>query len=179
VDPKLLLRSQASVRVVESALEPRVSEQLPGFIIKSVSQPKGQINAMRNREVYCVCLGLAGALVLAFVTCIGLYGALTHFVESRRRDIAIRMCCGASVVSISCSVLSRAAWCIVAALLLTVSACPFLIRLSTGTFLGQMSWSTAQTVLIMLTGIGISLAVSLIPAYAAMSVSPSSLLKED
>jgi predicted lysophospholipase L1 biosynthesis ABC-type transport system permease subunit len=43
---------------------------------------------------------MSGALVMAAVLAIGLFAALKFYIESRRRELAIRVCLGAGTGSI-------------------------------------------------------------------------------
>lgn len=122
--------------------------------------------------------GLALALLMALVAYVGLYGALVYYVNTRRRELAVRICLGAMPATIRKIVLARAARCAFLAIALSAPLWPVLVHLSSSEYLGRVSWSTTRAVLLALACVAVAIFISLIPATAATSISPAEELKE-
>lgn len=121
---------------------------------------------------------LAGALLMALIAYIGLYGALTFYVNTRRRELAVRVCLGALPLQIRKIVLARAARSAALAAIIAVPLWPVLAQLSSSDYLGSVSWSTPRAILLSLACIVVAILVSLIPARSAVRTSPAEVLKE-
>lgn len=128
----------------------------------------------RDRLYFALC----GAIVMGCLAYIGLYGALVYYVQARRRELAIRICLGASQWAILRIVLRRAVWSALVGASLSAFLWPLLARFSTSDYLGRASWSTGRAILISLACVIVSLCVSFFPAKSAASVSPSRALKQ-
>lgn len=165
-----------------SDLEKVISNQLPAYIPEWKLTASSNVlddlsNALRpeKRRLYAA---VGGVLLMGSLTYIGLFGTLTYYVHTKRRDLAIRICLGASPLAIRTMILRRAAMAGFAAILLSAIAWPLLARLSANEYLGSIAWSTGRAMSIALASVAMSICVSLIPARTATHISPSSALKE-
>ena len=121
---------------------------------------------------------LAGASAIAITTCIGIYGMLSYAVSVRRRELAVRLCFGASSWAIRRIVLRQTVLCAAVAAVLTVPAWPALQGLAAAGWLGQMTWSPMLAGSISLACMAASVLLSLAPAAAATRVPPAEALKQ-
>lgn len=176
--PTFVVNGPASLQAIREVAIRQGASFLPDFRVDSIDTVNEQAEASLSKERQRTYAALAGALVMALVAGIGLYGALAYYVGTRRRELAVRICLGASPWAIRKIVLSRAVLCATAAVLLCAPLWPLLAQLSANEYLGRVSWSTERAMLITLACVAVSLAVSLIPAAAAAAVSPAEVLKE-
>jgi predicted permease len=176
--PTFVVNGAASLKTIGEVASRQGAAFLPGFRVDSVNSVREQADASLGKDRQRTYFALGGAMIMAIVAYIGLYGALAYYVNTRRRELAVRICLGASPWAIRKIVLSRAAWCAAVALLLSLPLWPVLAQLSSNDYLGQISWSTGRALLIAFTCASVSVLVSLLPAAAAASVSPSEVLKE-
>ncbi len=178
VYPMFVVNGSVSPETIKEVASKEATSLLPNYHVISVDSGRSQADASLGKEKQRTYFALAGGMIMAFVAYIGLYAALTYYVNTRRRELAVRICLGASPWTIRKIVLSRAAWCASAAVLMSLPLWPLLSHLSSSDYLGRLAWSTADALLMALTCVLLSVLVSLLPAMAAASVSPSEVLKE-
>jgi putative ABC transport system permease protein len=65
---------------------------------------EGILGEIRRRALFA----LAGAAAIAIIAYVGLYSSILYFISVRRRELAIRICCGATSAQISWIVMGRA-----------------------------------------------------------------------
>ncbi len=174
----LIVNGTVPLNDLQSAINTMVSMTIPDLKVSGSTDvwESLQTSIRPDKErIYC---SLFSALIMGFLAYIGLYGALRYHVQARNREIAIRICLGASPWDIRKIVLWRAAWSATLAAVSSVIFWPFLAHISFHNYLGDLSWSTSRSALILLGCVVASLCVSLLPAKAAVSVSPSAVLKE-
>lgn len=167
-----------SPRSLQDRTNRQLSTQMPGLAVAYAysigDRSRGSLWQERKRGYWA----LAGALSIALVAYIGLYGALAYYVNTRRRELAVRMCFGASPWAIRKMILRQAARCALVAGIFSALVWPMLAHLSSSAWLGRVSWSPWLAVLISLACISASILTSLLPAAAATRVSPVDVLKE-
>jgi predicted permease len=167
-----------SVRSLEDRVNQQLSTQMPELSVQHAYSVGDRVRVSLNKEKIRGYFSLGGAFSIAVVACIGLYGALIYNVNTRRRELAIRVCFGASPWVIRKTVMRQAAQCALFAGVLSAPFWPLLERLSSSDLLGRVSWSTWRAALISLACMSGSIVTSWIPAAVAARVSPSEMLKE-
>jgi putative ABC transport system permease protein len=120
---------------------------------------------------------LAGAVVMALLSYTALYAALAYYVDTRRREFAIRISLGAEPQVIRRLVLGRAMRCAGIALLLSIPLCFLLTKLSASEFLGPVSWSLPRAALLSAVCVVLVGVVALAPAGAATRTRLADLLR--
>ncbi|HEX4022856.1 MAG TPA: ABC transporter permease [Acidobacteriaceae bacterium] len=176
--PRVIVNGSESIRSLQAVVSRQVPGLMPGLVVRSAYRVEDQARASLHPEKVRVTSALAGALLMALLACIGLYGSLAYYVGTRRRELAVRICFGATPWRIRKIILERAAGCAVSAGILSAPLWLILAKLSSNDYLGRISWSTGHAVLITLACIVVAVLVSLVPATAAAAVSPSEVLKE-
>ena len=177
--PNLILNGPVSWSTVDAALGRPVREQLPGMKILSVYRVRDRLGTVFADDATGTWLAIGGALIMALVSSIGLYATLAWFVASRRRELAIRVCLGASNNSIRRIVYGRAAGCAALGILLSAPLWPLLARLSSVEYLGAVSWSLGRALAICAGCVAASIAIACLPARPATWQSPAQLLREE
>jgi hypothetical protein len=119
-----------------------------------------------------------GTLLIALIAYTGLYGVLVYFINTRRREIALRMCFGASRWDVRRNVIQQAAQCALFAVLASLLGWGGIARLAASEWTGQNAWSWEKIVIIPIACVTASILISLVPANAAARVSPGEILKE-
>ncbi len=123
-------------------------------------------------------LPIAGAGMLALIAYLGMYAALMHTANSRRREIAVRLCFGASRWDIRRAMLAQALQCGVPALGLSLICWRVLFQLAARQWMGGALWSWTAAGAAPLAVLAIALGIALLPANAAAQTSPAHMLKE-
>ncbi len=178
VDSCLLVNGSESLQSLQDVAGHKVAALMPGLAVKDTYSVGERARAALWREKERAYFALAGALAMALIAYIGLYGALAYYVNTRRRELAVRICFGALPWTIRKIILARAAQCAMSAALLSLPLWPVLARLSSSDYLGRVSWSTGRAILLSLACISVAAIISLIPAAAATRTSPAEVLKD-
>lgn len=163
---------------LQNIMETRVSRIVPELKVTDSTNVWDDLQASLRPERERLYFALCSAFVMGCLAYVGLYSALRYYVQARNRELAIRICLGASSSAIRRIVLRRAALSAGLAIPLSVILWPLIAQLSFNDYLGHLSWSTGRATLILLGCVVVSLCVSLLPAKAAVAVSPSEVLKE-
>jgi ABC-type antimicrobial peptide transport system permease subunit len=177
--PQLAVYGDESAHALEDAAKQAVAELMPGMGVYRIYGISDEIDAKLAPERFRAFGALAGAAVMGAVALIGLYGSLAFYLRSKRREMAVRICLGASPETIRNMILLRAFRCAVAAALLSLPMWLVFKRLSANDYLGQVSWSAGRAVAITLVCVAGSVLLAMIPAAAARSISPASVLKDE
>jgi putative ABC transport system permease protein len=178
IDPHIIVRGSASLHTLEDVATPIVSAEMPGLKVLSSYSVSEQARLSLIPEKIRAYSAMTGAALMALLSYIGLYGTLAYYVGTRRRDLAIRICYGASQWAVRRMVILQAAR---YAVIGTIMSLPFWImlsRLSSSNYMGSIAWSSGRAAIISLACVFASILVSLVPAAAAASVSPVEALKE-
>lgn len=177
--PHLVVYGGESPHSLEASAKQAVAELMPGMGVYRIYSISEAVDAKLAPERFRAFGALAGAAVMAAVALIGLYGSLAFYLRAKRREMAVRICLGASPETIRNMILARAFRCAVAAALLSLPMWLVFQRLSANDYLGQVSWSAGRAVAITLVCVAGSVLLAMIPAAAARSISPASVLKDE
>lgn len=174
----LLVSGSEPVLELRDTARSLVATRMPGLAAGGFYSVGSRVRAARWKLEQRAYLALGGAISMALVACIGLYGALAFLVNTARREMAVRVCLGATPWDLRKIVLWRAARCVLLAALVSAPLWVGLARLSSHGYLGPASWSLGRAALLTLGCAAISLVVSLSPAAAAARVPPAEALRE-
>lgn len=178
VTSSVIVDGSASLRTLQEVADAEVQTVIPELKVTDSSSVMDTLQISLRPEKERLYSALCGALIMGCLAYVGLFSALVYYVETRKRELAIRICLGASQWDIRKIVLRRAGWSAGTGILLSVLIWPLLAQLSTYDYLGSISWSTGRASLIAIMCVIVSLCVSLLPARSAASVSPARALKE-
>ena len=178
-NPKLILNGTISREAIEAALGKHVEAKLPGMTILSVHRLSDRLNRAFASQSTGTYLATGGALLMTAVSCVGLYASLAYLMRSRRRELAIRSCLGATSGDIRKIVYYRALTISGLGVLVSAIFWPVLAQLSSVDFLGAASWSTGRAVKISVASLCVAVAIGRLAARDESPLSPSRLLKED
>jgi putative ABC transport system permease protein len=179
ITPSLLVSGSADLHSVERVAGGEVAQQMPGLGVLEAYSVANRVRASLGREKSRAYFALGGALAMALVAYIGLYAALAYYVASRRRELAVRICLGASPRAMRGIVLARAVRSGTLGAVVSLPLWPVLAQLSSSDYLGRVSWSTERAAFISLACVLVSAFVSLVPAIAASRISASEMLKAE
>lgn len=120
---------------------------------------------------------VSSLLLMATIACLGLYSMLSFMVATRRRELAIKSCFGASRWMLSKDILVRAVTCFAMAVVIFIlSLKPTKILVSRWVEENDFSWNLIfGAALICLVCV---VAVASLPAFEASKTSPAELLRE-
>jgi predicted permease len=177
--PSLIINGTVPLRSLEEFMKPQIAKFVPELKVEDTFSLQEQLQtALRPDRLRCYC-ALFGALIMGLVAYVGLYGALSYYVGTKRRELALRICLGARPQAIRNIILRQAIRYAVFAIFLSMPMWLILSRLAYNDFLGAASWSTARAIFLSLLCICLALCTSLIPAHSAAGLSPIEALKEE
>jgi putative ABC transport system permease protein len=174
----VIIDGTAQLHDLQNMVDVAVSRLVPDLKVGDSTNVWDDLQATLRPEKERLYFALCSGLVMGCLAYIGLYSALRYYVQVRTRELAIRICLGASPWDIRKIVLRRATWSAGLAVALSVTLWPLIAQLSFSDYLGHLQWSTPRAILILLVCVAVALCVSLLPARGAVSVSPSEVLKE-
>ncbi len=177
--PHLIVYGEVSAHSLESSAKQAVAQFMPGMGVQKVYSLSERVDASMAPERFRALGALAASAAMAAVSLVGLYGSLAFYLRAKRREIALRICLGASQAKIRSLILMRALRCAVAAVVLSLPIWLGLERLSANNYVGLVSWSASRAAVITMVCIVGSILVAMIPAAAAMSISPAAVLKDE
>src|SRR5205807_8496929 len=93
---RIIVSGRAPVLRLEAATNQELSSAFPGLAVVGTYQVEDRLRGLLIEEQRRVLLALAGSTGVAFIAYIGLYSALIYFITTKRRELAIRICCGAT-----------------------------------------------------------------------------------
>jgi putative ABC transport system permease protein len=178
VDSFLIVNGSASIHSLEGVVTSQLTAQVPTLHAISAYSVGDRVQTSRWKVEQRAYFALAGALLMALIAYIGLYGALAYYVNTRRRELAVRICLGAMPGALRKLILMRAARCVLLAVFLSAPLWAILAHLSSSEYLGSVSWSTGRAVALALACVAVAVFISLWPAAAATRVAPAEVLKE-
>ncbi len=176
--PHLLVFGDLTQLTLEVSAKRATQQFMHGFRVRQVYSLSDKVSDALAPDRYRAVAGMVGATGMVAVAGIGLYSALMFFVRSRRREIAIRVCLGATPGSIHLMVVRLALQSAVTAAIISLPAWLFLYRLSLSNVLGTASWSTGRATVITVTGVACAVLLSILPAWRSTTEPPANVLKE-
>jgi ABC-type antimicrobial peptide transport system permease subunit len=173
-----LTKGDETPRQIESLIGKQAAVTTPFLGVTTAYRADEHLQASFMQYKVRVYLSVCGAVLVAIIALLGLYGVLVHSVNSRRKELAIRGCFGASRQNLSRLIVGQALRCSAVAVAISLLAWQPLIKLESTAWAGRMfmSWRVAFVVVLMC--LMATIVISLLPAAAAARISPVEALKE-
>ncbi len=178
VTPVLIVDGKPAAQTLAKIVAPLVPTLMPGLAVQSTYSVQQRVDAAVAPEQLRACAAIAGAFIMGVVSFLGLYGSLAHYVNSRRRELAVRLCLGAAPGTIRALILLRALRCAAIAVALTVPLWIGFARLAAGEYFGRLAWSGTRALVLSSLCVGAALAIAFTPARMAASIAPAEVLRE-
>jgi len=173
----LIIDGHAPLFRLEAEANDELSAAFPGLGVTGRYRLDDRLRGLQADEQRRVLFALAGAIAVALVAYIGLYSSLLYFVASKRRELAIRICCGATSGAIFGIVLGRAIRGGAAAALISVLFWVPLRTLVSGGWIGAGSWSLTAAVAATVVCLGAVIAIAVVPALQACRMAPAEVIR--
>jgi putative ABC transport system permease protein len=178
-DFRLLIRTRDAPLSVAEQVQSLVRDldpTIPVTEVRTISQARSE--SVAAPRLTMLLMGLFAALALA-VTAAGIGGIIAYTVNSRRRELGIRMAMGAESASVVRMVIKQALSLVLAGLAVGVPAALVLSRSLDGLLFetpayDPLTFSAVAALLIL-----VAVAASLVPAKRAVSIDPILTLKND
>jgi predicted permease len=175
----VVARGHVSAKTVGDMVSADVGEQIPGLAVSKSYALSGRIDDALSDDWLRVRMALLGTSILLLISYTGLYGATTFFVNFRRRELAIRVCFGATPKTIMYLILRGA---LTTALIAATASMIFWLILSPllrQYYFEAIVSSVTIAVAVLLLCVLSMLLVALKPALAAARLFPWAALRED
>jgi putative ABC transport system permease protein len=173
-----LLQGTQSPVALSALIRQQAEATIPSFGVTATDQIDERLEASVFEQKARLFLPVAGSITVALIAYLGLYAVLTYVVNSRRREIAVRLCFGASQWDIRRTTLRQALECATAALGLSLICWRVLLQLAARQWMDGASWSWTAVAAIPSAIVVVSIAIAIFPANAAAKISPAQMLKE-
>lgn len=174
----LLTRGNTPMHRLSDTVSNRANATMAGMGVTQSYSVQDRFMSSLLEQYMRVWLASVGAFLVAAIAYIGLYGVLTNSVNTRRKEMALRICFGASAWDLRRSVIREAAVCALIGTAAAVLGGRLLEQLSAGDLRGNAEWSWAIVAYVSVACVLVSIVVALLPANTAARVDPMGVLKE-
>ncbi|HTW80896.1 MAG TPA: ABC transporter permease [Terracidiphilus sp.] len=174
----VLLRGRSTPHGVGEFIKQRLATSQTGLSLGEVFRAKDEMQLQRADEQYRGEVAVFGAMMVALIAYLGLFGSLMHYVNTRRKELAVRICFGATHRTIQRMVVAQALQSGLVAAVVALLGGRLLVQAVSVKWLITVTWSWTVGGMIAVLCIAMAIAISAFPAYAAAQVSPASVLKE-
>ena len=173
-----IVRGTESPRSIEEFTRQQAATSMPSLGVSATYQVDERLHQSFLEQEVRVWFSAGGAVVIAIIAYLGLYGVLVHSVNWRRKEMALRVCFGASGNTLRKIVIRQALLCSLFALAISLLAWKPLTILAGNVWLGKvgLSWQVATGVSLIC--VAAAAIISLFPASTAASVTPAEVLRE-
>lgn len=173
-----LVRGTESPRSIEEFTRQQAATYMPSLGVSTTYQVDERLRQSFTEQAVRVWFSAGGAVVIAIIAYLGLYGVLVHSVNWRRREMALRVCFGASSNTVRKMVIRQALLCSLFALAISMLAWKPLTIVTGSIWFGklELSWQVAGGVSLMC--VAAAAIISLFPASTAARVAPAEVLRE-
>ncbi len=173
----VLVEGQQPVFALEAVINRAIVAQMPGLNVSYSYLVSDRLRSLNVAEEQRVWFAGTGAIAIALVAYIGLYSSLTYFVNTRRRELAIRASCGATPRKICAIVLSQALQSGGIAAGISLLCWGFLRRLVGSDWVGAL-WSNTVAMEVIFVCLLAVVLISIVPSLRASQISPATALRE-
>ncbi|HEY5027300.1 MAG TPA: FtsX-like permease family protein [Candidatus Angelobacter sp.] len=173
-----LVKGPVSPHTLEMLANQQASLFMPSLASNAPYLVSEKLRSSSFEQTMRIYLAGSGAALVALIAFTGLYGVLIYFTNTRRKEIALRMCFGASRWDVRKSVIQPAIQCALIAIAISLLGWKGLAMLAASEWIGQAAWSWGMVLIIPMACVLASILISLVPANAAAKVAPGEILKE-
>ncbi len=173
-----LVKGHVSARDMEVFTSSQASGSLRGFGIVSSYRAEMRLRKQEAEQDLRVMFSLGGATLIGVIAYLGLYGVLSYMVNSKRKEMALRSCFGASSGQLRLLVVTRAVQCAGAGIVLAAFALKPSFLLVARSWAGNLKLSVPVAGAIFAGSIILAVFISLLPASRAAKLSLMQLLRD-
>jgi putative ABC transport system permease protein len=169
----ILVNGSIEPATLKAAADEELASAYSGLQVAHIYKINERLQALLVDDRRRLFLAISGSSGIALIACIGVYSSLIYFITSKRQELAIRVCCGATPLRIIGIVVSKAARAGIVALAIS-ALCWIPIRLLLSSrWIGAITWSTSGAIIITLLCFSIVILISLFPALRASRLQPA------
>ncbi|HWZ44724.1 MAG TPA: ABC transporter permease [Candidatus Saccharimonadales bacterium] len=173
-----LARGTESSHSLEGFIRQQAASSMPSLGVSTSYRVDERLRGDFMEQQMRVWLSAGGAALIAIIAYLGLYGVLVHSVNSKRKEMALRACFGASAGSLRKIVIRQALQCSAFAVAISLLAWKPIMTLAASAWLGTVRLSWQSAVNVSLICVATAAIISLFPASMAAKASPAELLRE-
>lgn len=178
-DPHFIVRFDATRSLDAGTIRAALAEIEPRRAVYAVGTLTDTLSASMSRQKLAALLLAFFAATTLLLAAMGLYGVLSQFVTSRRREIGVRLALGAPAGRILASVMGQAAAVICVGVAAGLSAAFVLARFMASLVFGVTTHDPATFAVVPLLLATVAALAALFPARRATSVDPMQALRQD
>jgi predicted permease len=168
----VVLRTQGDPAAVMGSVRRAVAEIDPGEVIYAVETMNEVIsNSFAARRLSMILLGIFASLALT-LSCVGIYGVISHLVGERTHEIGVRMALGARRSDVLRLILGQGAKMALIGVAAGIACALGLTRLMSNQLFGVTPHDPLTFAAVALVLLAVALAACYVPARRAMRVDP-------
>jgi len=151
----------------------------PGLPVIGVDTIEQQLDDVLAQDRLLADLAVAAGLVVALLTCLGLYGVISYVTARRTREIGVRVALGASRASIVKLVVGESGKLVIAGVVLGVPLTLAATRYASARLYHVSAGDPLYVIRAVLLMLAVALVASLLPALRASRVDPMDALRAE
>ena len=160
----VIARDGGSLTALAGQVASELKANMPGLEMREAFDVDARARADARLDQRRALLSVLGTICVAIVAFFGLYSSLMFYVSSRVRELAVRVCYGATQVDIIKIIALQASGCCVIGVLLSAFTWPILAKSTQADWFGRTAWSSWLPVESALLCVGLALMISIWPA---------------
>lgn len=175
---QVLIRSRTSGTELAATLHKTLKEKYPGIGLDTQSLERTIRDGLLRERLLATVSGFFGLLAV-LIAAVGLYGVISYMVVRRTNEIGIRMALGARQSHIIQAVVSRAAMLVAIGIVAGVAIGMAAAQGVRSMLFGVQPYDVPTLAIASVALIAVAVAASLVPAFRAVRLDPSSALRSD
>jgi ABC-type antimicrobial peptide transport system permease subunit len=175
---QVLIRSRTSGTELAATLHKILKEKYPGIGLDTQSLETTIRDGLLRERLLATVSGFFGLLAV-LIAAVGLYGVISYMVVRRTNEIGIRMALGARQSHIIQAVVSRAALLVAIGIVAGVVIGMAAAQAVRSMLFGVQPYDLPTLAIATVALIAVAVAASLVPAFRAVRLDPSSALRSD
>ena len=175
----LIVDSAEPLFRLEAATNHVLSSVFPSLGVSFSYRLQDRLRDSLSKQTLRGIFALGGAVAIAVVAYLGLYSSLLYFLATKRREIAIRICCGAASGAIFRIVMWRAALSGIYAATGAILSLPLLRLMVESGWIGTAKWSWEVATGAAFAALVATWLIALPPAMLATQLTPMEVIRDD
>jgi len=175
----VLVRAVGAAETVASRVRSELAAIDPGLPVIGLDTLEQQLDDVLAQDRLLAGLAVAAGLVVAILTCLGLYGVISYVTARRTREIGIRVALGATRSGVIAMVIGESGKLVIAGIVLGVPLTLALTRYASSRLYNVSAGDPVYVAAAIALMLAVAFVASLLPAWRTSRVDPMDALRAE